>query len=158
MKARRLTRTQSAISLIMLTALLGVVAIPVSGIFYDPWSKLTKVPTGGNYEFHQKREPTEDEKLAGKRALTNWRSSDDKHRLAAEIVLGKALIGLTQKEIVSFMGQPDGFGASNDVGPQIRHTGYSCLSPGPFGESVCDLLIDLDDSGKTYDAYLDVNY
>jgi len=80
-----------------------------------------------------------------------WRK---KSSLANEIVLSKVLIGLTQKEIVEYMGTPDAFGAIHDVGPQIRVTGYNACD----GESQCDLMINLNDNGKASEVYLDVNY
>lgn len=118
--------------------------------------RLTMKESGINCEFRQLREPTKEERLAGIEAMHRWRSanSSEKSYLADDIVLSKVLLGKTQKEIVSEMGKPDAFAALSEVGPHIRHTGYSAL----HHESQCDLMIDLDDNGRTKDVYLDVNY
>ena len=69
-------------------------------------------------------------------------------------MVSKVLIGMTQQEIVAYMGVPDAFGALHDIGPQIQETGYWAAD----GESQCDLLIEIKNAGKASDAYLDVNY
>lgn len=154
---KRLTRTQTAISFIILTTLLGVIAIPVSGLFCDPRDKLTERPSGANHHFYQEREPTEEERQAGEHAFRGWKSAHRffKPRLAAEIILGKTLIGLTQKQIVDVMGEPNASYTLHDENPQIRHTGYDCMG---LSVDQYDLLIDLDDTGKVYRAYLNINY
>ncbi|HIA54125.1 MAG TPA: hypothetical protein EYN91_18900 [Candidatus Melainabacteria bacterium] len=124
--------------------------------FENSRDKLTDTEDGINHVFRQNREPTAKEREVGMTALKRWKSANDAERncLADEIVLGRVLIGLTQREIIGFMGKPDGFGSSNDIGPQIRLTGYNCAN----GESQCDLMIELNDDGKTSDVYLNVNY
>ncbi len=89
-------------------------------------------------------------------AFKKWKSLSRKEKniLASDIVLSKVLIGLTQKEIVVYMGPPDAFGALHDINPQIVETGYNVMD----GESQCDLMIMLKNNGKASDVYLDVNY
>ncbi|CAN5607612.1 hypothetical protein BH11CYA1_BH11CYA1_18350 [soil metagenome] len=118
--------------------------------------KLTKTESGINYHFRQTREPTAEERKAGTVALEKWKSAHrhQKSHFADDIVLSKVLIGMTQKEIVEYMGTPDAFGAVRDIAPNIVMSGYDAQN----GESQCDLIIELKDHGKTSDVYLDVNY
>jgi hypothetical protein len=122
----------------------------------DNRHKLTETHEGINHIFRQNREPTADERKAGLVAIKRWSSASrsEKSCLANDIVLSKVLIGLTQKEIVEYMGSPDAFGAVQDIGPHIRMTGYNAI----YGESQCDLMITLNDDGKASEVYLDVNY
>ncbi|MDQ5935597.1 MAG: hypothetical protein QG574_2903 [Cyanobacteriota bacterium erpe_2018_sw_21hr_WHONDRS-SW48-000092_B_bin.40] len=122
----------------------------------DYRDRLTKTHEGINWIYRQNRAPTDEERKAGSAAIRRWRSAGgrEKSSLANEIVLSKVLIGLTQQEIVEYMGTPDAFGAIHDVGPHIRRTGYNAI----YGESQCDLIIELNDDGKASEVYLDVNY
>lgn len=86
--------------------------------------------------------------------MKKWKSANkyEKNRMASDIVLSKVLIGLTQLEIVEYMGTPDAFTALHEIGPHIRHSGYNAMDD----ESKCDLLIELNDDGKTSEVHLDV--
>ncbi|MBX9950611.1 MAG: hypothetical protein K2Y39_15690 [Candidatus Obscuribacterales bacterium] len=146
--------------MIKLSLVVSVVLVLVC--LTQPWrlknarAKLTDTRDAINNVFRQNREPTAAEREAGLAALRRWKAADraERNSLADEIVLGRVLLGLTQKEIISYLGKPDGFGSSNDVGPNIRLTGYNAQ----YGESQCDLMIELNDEGKTSDVYLNVNY
>ena len=61
---------------------------------------------------------------------------------------------MTQKEIIAYMGPPDGLLCLTDIGPDIGQTGYYCAD----GESQCDLIIDLKNKRKANVAWLDVNW
>lgn len=122
----------------------------------DSRDRLTKTHEGINWIYRQNREPTVEERKAGAVAIRMWKSASrrEKSSLANDIVLSKVLIGLTQREIVEYMGTPDAFAALDQIGPHIRSTGYNAI----FGESQCDLMITLNDDGKASEVYLDVNY
>jgi len=113
-------------------------------------------PGDVNHVLRQLNQPTREEKVDGQKALSRWKTASkaEKSRLADAIVKGRALFGLTQTEVFTLLGKPDAFGAPHDVGPHIEHTGYDVAV---FGESQCDLLIDLKD-GRVVDTYLDLNY
>jgi hypothetical protein len=121
-----------------------------------PFGKLTEEHEGCNFQYRQYKKPSAAEIEAGRNALKQWKGASrrERQRLAGALVVSKILIGMTQSKIVSFMGPPDAFGALHDIAPDIKQTGYNAAD----GESVCDLLIEIEDAGKVSDAYLDVNY
>lgn len=142
--------------LIFVGVAFAIFAFVVGGPSPSSRNRLTETHVGLNHEFRQNREPTAEERKAGMVALKKWKSANkyEKNRMASDIVLSKVLIGLTQLEIVEHMGTPDAFGAVDDIAPTIRATGYNACD----SESQCDLMIELEDNGKTSDVYLDVNY
>jgi len=141
---------------IVIFVVLLIACITQTRWFENSRDKLTDTEDGINHVFRQNREPTAQEREAGLAALRKWKTANraERNSLADEIVLGRVLIGLSQQEIIGYLGKPDGFGSSNDVGPNIRLTGYNAQD----GESQCDLMIELNDKGKTSDVYLNVNY
>ena len=144
-----------AVSFGFICCVLYLVGYP--GVFHlGSRDRLSMIHKGINWEFRQRRDPTERERLAGIEAMHRWRNANksEKSYLADDIVLSKVLLGKTQKEIVAEMGKPDAFAALHVCGSHIRHTGYNAA----YHESQCDLLIDLDNNGRTKDVYLDVNY
>jgi hypothetical protein len=142
--------------LILVGIAFAIFAFVVGGPSPSSRNRLTETHEGINWIYRQNRESTAEERKAGMVALKKWKSANgyEKNRLASDIVLSKVLIGLTQLEIVEYMGTPDAFGAVDDIAPNIRATGYNACDR----ESQCDLMIELNEDGKASDVYLDVNY
>lgn len=140
--------------LILIGIAFAIFAFAIGGPLPSSRNKLTETQVGLNHEFRQNREPTAEERKTGIAALKRWKSANryEKNRMASDIVLSKVLIGLTQLEIVEYMGTPDAFTALHEIGSHIRHTGYNAMND----ESKCDLLIELNDAGKASEVHLDV--
>lgn len=69
--------------------------------------RLTFRSSSVNKEFFQARNPSRQEREAGKVALSKWPSAswNDRRYLIDDIILGNALMGLTYSEVESYLGK-----------------------------------------------------
>ena len=91
--------------------------------------------------------PSKRDSDEGNSAPCQWKAASQKerNRLAAKLVLGRALDGLTRQELIMALGEPDG-------PPERQDPTYSVLDQ----ESQCHLTVVFKDH-KVVDSYLDVN-
>jgi hypothetical protein len=151
-----LTQRRRALKVSLVIVLSSVVAVSVYRSIFEPaHGRLDIESQGTNTRYCQHGIPTEAQIRAGRYALERWRyaSIGEKNQYADDIVQSGILIGMTQKEIVEYMGKPDAFAALPDISPNIRVTGYNCAD----GESQCDLMIELKNNGKCSHVYITVN-
>ena len=86
-------------------------------------------------KYRQLAEPSEIEKQVGIDAFTEWKTAEPKRRkdLADKIVLGKALIGKSEKELRDILGEPmsaksaDGYLDWNAAGVEPSKFVHRCL-------------------------------
>jgi hypothetical protein len=101
-------------------------------------------------KYKQLAEPSEIEKQAGVAALAAWRTADlkDRRALADKLVLGKTLIGKSEKELRDSLGEPlapktaDGYMDWNAAGIEPTKFVHRCqLSVRVKGDQVSDAYI-----------------
>lgn len=101
-------------------------------------------------KYKQLSEPSEIEKQAGIDALAEWKTADLKARkaLADKLVIGKALIGKSEKELRDCLGEPlapktaDGYMDWNAAGIEPSKFVHRCqLSVRVKGDQVSDAYI-----------------
>jgi len=81
----------------------------LSYLISPPFKQLTWKHPGGNSFGYQMKEPSQKEREAGRRALLRWKKAPrfEKFFFATDIVLGKALNGMTSKEVSDLLGVPN---------------------------------------------------
>lgn len=102
---------------------------------------LTRKSAGGTLHYTQEKQPSAEEVKKGQESLRKWKGSDfvQRNALADDIVIGKALVGLTPIQIDQALGK-------SEVPFRYRTKGY---------EDRCELVIEYGGDGRVYRAYID---
>ncbi len=151
MKLNRLAIKAGAPILILLT----ILAAPhlYSIFFSQPLSHLQceRVPNGVNAYFYQRRQTANDEAAAGKRARDAWKNAwaIERFFLSDDIVLGRSLVGMEDKEVINLLGKP----REPTYFVPVPHYNAKYI----FLASQCDLCLVIH-NGKVVDTYLDLNF
>lgn len=127
--------------------------------------KLAPQSVGVNIHYYPYAEPTKSQKEAGTRALFRWKNADQNERywLADEIVAGKTLIGLSEKDVEDYLGSsvPVYESKSDTDFPSEGLMGciskYNAMPVFPTRESTCELCAKYDKNGRVEKSYIDVN-
>ncbi len=148
-----------------LCLILVLLIVTLEGCDGSNRSCLTCKEVGLNLQYSQEKTPTKQQKEAGLRALKKWKTAGrtERYWLADEIVAGKTLIGMTQKEVQDSLGevilqyQCTSNNEKIPAGIEGFVNRYDVLPEFPTKESTCDLCAKYGRDGKVSQAYVDVN-